>query len=313
MSFYTPYAFYLFLVIPIFFIFKDKNNLFKLSADMYKKIVLNRYSSKKRALFLALSFICMVIALARPIYFEGKKESSSLDVDMIVALDISKSMMVEDIYPNRFSFAKNKLALLIDMLNGERVGVLAFSNQAFIISPLTNNYKVLNFLVDNLKLENINQNGTNLLKLLDASDKLIKKEKKPLVIFTDGSENKSFEKEIEFAKQKNISVYIYNIATKKGGVINEKGELQKDKDGNIVISKLNEEVKKLAFKTGGIYKVYSLKKDDLAQFIEDIKSRFNIDENMQKEFSQKKELFFIPLFLAFIFLVFSRTSLEFRR
>lgn len=199
------------------------------------------------------------------------------------------------------------------MLNGERVGVLAFSNQAFIISPLTNNYKVLNFLVDNLKLENINQNGTNLLKILDASDKLIKKEKKPLIIFTDGSENKSFEKEIEFAKQKNISVYIYNIATKKGGVINEKGELQKDKDGNIVISKLNEEVKKLAFKTGGIYKVYSLKKDDLAQFIEDIKSRFNIDENMQKEFSQKKELFFIPLFLAFIFLVFSRTSLEFRR
>lgn len=315
MSFYTPLAFYLLLLLPIFLYFKskDETDVFNLSGEMKKKIVLNRYSLKKQTLFLALSFIFMVISLSRPIYTENKKESSSLDVDMVVALDISRSMMAKDIYPNRFELAKNKLSLLIKMLKGERVALLAFSNQPFIISPLTNNYQVLTFLVDNLNLENINKNGTDLLKLINASSELVKKDKKPLVIFTDGSENNSFTKEIELAKQKGISVFIYNIGTKTGSAIDENGKLVKDRAGNIVITKINEKIKDLADKTDGKYLKYSINSDDLKEFVNVIKSEFNIDETKEENMRDKKELFYIPLLLAFIFLILSRVRLEIRR
>ncbi len=312
MSFYNIEALFLLLLLPLFYFVKIKRDesLFDLSVEMYKKIVINRFDKKKQSIFLAFSFIFMVIAMARPVYYKTKIDNSEINVDMAIAFDISKSMMAKDIYPNRFEFAKNKMSSLIDMFTTERISLFAFSNQAFIISPLTNNYEVLRFLVENLKLENVNQSGTNILKLLGAANELIKKEKKPLLIFTDGSENIDFKKEIEFANENGISVFIYNIATKRGGVIDENGKLIKDKNGNIVVSKINKKIENLAKESDGEYLGYSLKNDDLKDIMKRIKSEFNIDESVDKNLQNKTELFLIPLLFAFIFLLLSRVNLK---
>lgn len=131
-----------------------------------------------------------------------------------------------------------------------------------------------------------------------------------MVIFTDGSENKSFENEIKYANEKNISVFVYNIGTKQGGAISQKGDLLKDQMGNIVITSINEEIRTLASSTGGEYMDYSFDKEDIKQFLKTIKEKFASQGFGDKLSLDKTELFFIPLLLAFICFIISKMRLR---
>jgi len=297
---------YFLLLIPIaLYFFKnsksDLNIIFK--KDILEKIKLSKsgLSKKTRAILLAMSFLFMVISFARP-YINAKDiEVKSSFVNMVVALDMSKSMFANDIYPNRFSFAKKKFIDMLSYLKNTKVSLIGFSSQTFLISPLTQDFYSLKYLTNNLDINSVSLDGTDILNTLKTANELMQKqEKKILFLITDGSDQKDFKDELEYAKQNNITIYVYNIGTKKGGVIEVNGKAMTDNKGNIVVVRLNENIKKLALNSGGAYMKQTLKKDDIKLLADDIFNTFKAKNIQNSTIKDTKELFIYPLILAFL-------------
>lgn len=285
MSFLNYEFFILLLIIPLYLV------KFKITKDM---------------VFLLLCYFFIVVSLSRPILYSNLISKDKLNIEFVAAIDFSKSMLADDIKPSRFEFAKQKVQSLVEKLKTEKLALLGFSNQSYMIVPSTNNYEVFSYLNKNLSIENINKNGTDFLKILNATNEILNhKERKFLILFTDAGEQKDFSKEISFAKQNEMVVSVYNIASLKGSAIRYKDELVKDEKGNIVVSKLNKNIENLALKTGGVYAEYSLIKDDLDKVLNNIKNKA-VKDLKDESFENKNEIFYIPLILAFLFFMLAR-------
>ncbi len=316
---HSEYLWALLLVLPmLLFIKKRKNDISK----VFKKEVLEKIrvhngsiSNKTRSLLLIGSFIFMVLALARPIINNGEIKVKSNFINMVVGIDISKSMFANDVYPSRFEFAKRKFITMLPMLKNTKVALMGFSSQTFLISPLTEDYHSLKFLSSNLRMGSVTLKGTDILNALKSANDLLKDQKnKILLLFTDGGDKKDFSEEIAYAKSHNITVYIYAVGTKKGGIIKDRNGVVKDRNGNIVVVKLNPSIKELALKTGGAYMEQTLKKDDIKALIDAIQTHFKAENQSEESIKDKRELFVIPLAIALILLFFSLFSLpNFRR
>ena len=318
MTFDNIYAFYI-LIILVILVFisgsiKDYEQYF--SNDMLKKIIIGK--NKKRLNFGLLigSFIFLIIAIARPIIENKPIKVPQSDVSIVVAFDISKSMICEDVYPSRLDFAKNKFDSLLMGLKDEKVGALGFSSRAFLIAPITNDYSTLRYLIKNLNLDYVNVKGSSIKEALISTNELLNSSsKKALIVFTDGTDNDTFKEEIEYAKSKKIKVFVYAIATQKGGVIKLKdGGIQKDSNGNIVVTRLNDNIKELAFATDGAYLEFSTSSTDIKRFVDEIKNKFKSKQKKDVIIKNNDELYYYPLGIAFVlFLVATSGFKRFRR
>ena len=259
-----------------------------------------------RNILLFIALIMMILALARPVKEKGEVAIKSKSIDMMVALDISKSMMAGDIYPNRLAFAKQRFIKFVDSFKEANIGIIAFSSEGFLVSPMTQDSSTLKYLVNNLSLDSMTLKGTNLLIPIEKGNAFLKESKeKIIIIFTDGGDNVDFSKEIQRAKEYGESIYIYAVATPEGGTIEENGEMLKDKEGNMVITKLNEGIKTLAFESGGAYIVGNHNDDSIALMVADIKKKFKMRDSKEKRVKEYKELFYYPLSLALLFMLFA--------
>ena len=263
----------------------------------------------KRDKYIVLVILLILVALYRPTIQAFRSTIPNISkesISMIVAFDIGASMQSKDIYPSRFKFAQEKFYTLLSKLKNQKIGVVGFSNQAYFISAPTSDYHVLKYLVSHIDLTHINQKGSNLLSALKAINHIIKEKQKAIIIFTDGTNNIKFYKEIKYARNNNIKVYIYNIGTDIGGTIKIKNQLLKDNDGNIVVTTINENIEKLSNSTGGIYQKYSLSSNDLDKILNDINSKFKVSRTSKEKSSiaNDTELFYIPLILAILGLSF---------
>ena len=297
----------LYLTIPVvllwFFIHSKNNSIEALfSAEVLEKISLNNHkiSTKIRLRLLLLSMILILIALSKPTLESGEIKVNKRLSDLVVAIDMSKSMLANDIYPNRFEFAKNKLLNSFDGIKNTRIAILGFANQAFLISPLTDDLSSLKFLIKNLYLDSISLTGTNILNILQSSNDLFGGAlNKQVLLLTDGGDNDNFDKEIDYANEHNIQVFIFDITSERGSSIQtEEGALE-DTYGNLVIVRENLNIENLANQTQGKYLKYSLNNDDLSKFINTFK-RLSSSKNIS--ITQKQQLFYYPLILALILL-----------
>ena len=297
----------LYLTIPVvllwFFIHSKNNSIEALfSAEVLEKISLNNHkiSTKIRLRLLLLSMILILIALSKPTLESGEIKVNKRLSDLVVAIDMSKSMLANDIYPNRFEFAKNKLLNSFDGIKNTRIAILGFANQAFLVSPLTDDLSSLKFLIKNLYLDSISLTGTNILNILQSSNDLFGGAlNKQVLLLTDGGDNDNFDKEIDYANEHNIQVFIFDITSERGSSIQtEEGALE-DAYGNLVIVRENLNIKNLANQTQGKYLKYSLNNDDLSKFINTFK-RLSSSKNIS--ITQKQQLFYYPLILALILL-----------
>ena len=306
--------FLLVLIIPLFYFVKKKNFDFGV---VFSKRVLDRVklknrgiSKKTRAILLIFSTIFAIFAIARPQIDNGEIKVKSSFINIVTAIDISHSMFANDIYPNRFEFAKKKFFTTLGLLENVKVALIGFTSQPFLISPLTQDFHSLEFLAKNMKFDYLNLKGTNILNALKSANELFKdEEKKILLLFTDGGDNKDFKDEIAYAKTHNIYVFVYNIATKKGGVIKGKNGVIKDKNGDIVVVKLNEKIKELALKSGGGYMRHSFDKNDVKLLTNAIKSRFKAKEGEISTIKDTKEIFYFPLMLSILLFFLSIFSI----
>jgi len=302
MSFESPHSFYLlFIGILLFFIHtktKSYKNIF--SEIMRQKIVVGLNQRNLKFFFLLLSFLFLVIAIARPIVKDAPKKEEQINLSLLVVLDISKSMLARDVRPNRLEFAKFKLQHLLSLAKMEKIGVLGMSEQTYLISPITNDYLSIAYLVEHMKIDTTIAKGSDIEEMLLVSNKLFENEKeKGLILFSDGSDTKDFTKEIEYANNNGIKIFVYGIGTKRGTHIEDEEGIQKDANGNIVITSLNKSIKELALKTGGAYLEYSDNPYDLQTFLDAIHKQFDgKNKNEDIELTHQEELFYIPLLIA---------------
>ena len=310
----SEFLWLLLLLLPLIFLLKKRgNNLNKIfSKDVLKKVQLKqqRVSKKWRNILILLALLFAIIAFARPQIDNGEIKVKSSFINVVAAIDMSKSMFANDVYPNRFEFAKKKFFDSLDYFEKTKIALIGFSTQTFLISPLTQDFHSLKFLGKNLNLDYLNLQGTDVLATLESANNLFGEEKKKiLLLFTDGSDQTEFSKEIAYCKAHNIVVYIYNIGTQKGGVIKDKNGVLKDKNGDIVVVKRTDNIKTLAMQTGGAYMNHSLAKDDIKLLAQTIENSYKANEEENSTIKDKQELFYYPLSLAILCLFIAFFSL----
>ncbi len=302
MKFLHIEAFLLFLpLIGIYFYSKNRDiNYF--STNSLQKLSTNSKSYLKN-LLLFLSPIFLIIAISRPVIIGDMKPVKSKSRDIVIAIDISGSMSGDDIKPNRLEFAKDKLREILKSLKNSRVAILAFTTNTIILSPLTSDRDILLNVFDSINLDSVITKGTDLMPLLIQTDKLIKSDKKYLIVLSDGGDEYVLTQHIEFAKSKNIEVSIIGIGTKYGSTLRDgNGELLKDSSGNIVVSSINQNIEYLAKLSGGIY-VENGGVDDILTHIESFKDREV--ESVEYEYFELFYLFLIISFISFSLSIFN--------
>ncbi len=200
------------------------------------------------------------LALAGPKYGYRWQEIRQQGVDIIIALDCSRSMTAADIQPSRLERAKREVFDLLAMLQGDRVGLVAFAGTAFLQCPLTLDYEAFNLFLNSLSPEYLPVGGTDITGALatalnsfdpkSASDKAV-------ILITDGENTGDGEplKAAETLKEKKIKLFCIGVGGSDGVPIPEPaGGFKKDRAGQIVLSRLDENtLKKMAVITGGTY------------------------------------------------------------
>jgi len=315
----TQYLWLLLLLIPLGLLIRQSRSGLEqyFEPTILKRLRAQQHSSlskQTRAWLLLGAMALVIVALARPIINNGEIKVQTSDIDVMVGFDISNSMFAEDVYPTRFAFAKRKFDAFLKAMPQAKIGVIGFSSQAFLISPLTKDRSSLRFLVENMQFDNMSLKGTSILSALQSTAKLLKEnERKALLLFTDGGDKSNYSQEIAYAKSHGISVFIYAIGTTKGGIIKNQQGVIKDQSGNIVVVKLNEAIKSLALETNGAYLKYSMKKDDIQALAQNIRSKFKRTQKEEQTIRDTKELFIYPLMIAILLFLSAISSLPRRQ
>jgi Ca-activated chloride channel family protein len=278
------------------------------------RVSANSFSLRVRNIFFFLISLLLVFALAGPVIKEGKVEVKAKSSDIMIALDISDSMLAEDIYPNRLKAAKEKAMELLKFAPNERIGVIAFAKNSYLVSPLSFDHNAVGFLLRQLDTTSITEKGTNLLSMLHVVDKSIKKEsQKYILILSDGGDKDDFSEEIAFAKEKKIAVFVLGMGTIKGAPIKRKDGNFIKQNGKIIISKLNENIADLATKTGGVYIQNVRSDEDIKTMLNEIEKHSVKRELKSEEVERFEPLFYYPLALAILLLLIATSSMYKRK
>ncbi len=260
-------------------------------------------------LFLA-GVLFLIISLIQPKWGFQWKEVKRRGLDIVVALDVSKSMLAEDIKPNRLEAAKREIKNLINLLRGDRIAIVSFSGSSFLHCPLTLDYGTAKLFLDNLDVKSIPLGGTDIgvaiLKSVRAYEGHEKKHR-VLILITDGEDLKGKAMEaVEEAKKHGIVIFPIGIGRKEGAPIpyyDEKGRkgFVKDREGKIVLSKLDTILlQKIALMTGGKKGSIGTGSFPLEEIYQEEVSRMDkkeLESSRQKRFENR---FQWPLFIAII-------------
>ena len=320
MSFLHPEFLY-YMLPPLLILFGFLFTQKEANAHFFSEDVMNRLRvganiltlKARNALFLLMGFF-IIVALAQPVIKEQKVEVKAKSADVMIAMDISDSMLATDVYPNRLESAKQKVLSLLNEDINERIGLVAFAKNSYLVSPLSFDTKAVAFLLNNLDTTSITEKGTDFLSLLDVVSRVQEnRDKKHLLILSDGGDKSDFSDEIELAKKHGITVFVLGIATKKGSPIKLKDGTFIKHNGDIIISKLNENISDLALKTGGIYIQNIASSDDIKRMLKEIIGITGEKELKSEEIQMHKPLFYYPLGVAVFILLIATSSLGSRK
>ena len=252
-----PEFMWLILIIPALIIFlywvfqENKNILDRLCSQEQLHKIFPHYSHSKtiiRFIILTFALIMLITGLISPRWGYEWQIVEREGTNILVALDSSRSMLADDISPSRLTRAKLEISKLIDKLNGDRIGLLIFAGDSFLQAPLTHDYLMVKNWLQSVSTESIPVPGTSIKSAIELAMKsfsVVNSGDKTLIIISDGEEQD--EKTVEIAqkaKEAGIRIISIGIGSEKGAPINYNGELIKDKEGKIVISKLNDQLLK---------------------------------------------------------------------
>jgi Ca-activated chloride channel family protein len=262
-----------------------------------------------KILLLTLGSVLVVISLLSPQKEIEDEEIEVKGMNIYVLIDTSRSMLTEDVYPNRLEAGKRVLTNLIQSLKGDRVGFIPFSDSAYIQMPLTDDYNITQNYINAIDTTLISGGGTELYQALELAEKSFKEigsENKTVIVISDGGD---FDKKsLDFVKENKIDVYSIGVGTKEGNVIPEylngvKRGFIKDESGSAVISKLNSDfLQKISNENNGKYYEVNNLVDTSKNFVNDT---INLErKNQRNEKTKNYEKYFqYPLALGILLIL----------
>ena len=206
----------------------------------------------------ALGLIFLIIALVNPKMGTKMETVKREGIDIIFAIDVSKSMLAEDIAPNRLEKSKQLVSQIINQLGNDRIGIIAYSGNAFPVLPITTDYSVAKMFLQTMNPGMISTQGTSIDEAINLAATFVNKKDKTnklLIIISDGEDHSDdSESAAEEAKKLGIKIITIGVGTEKGGTIPLKRNgvvesLQRDQNNEVVITKRNTDVLKIIAKT----------------------------------------------------------------
>jgi len=215
-----------------------------------------------RFIFVAISFAALVIGWANLQKGSGVEKTERKGSDVMIALDVSKSMLATDIQPNRLVRAKQLISTLLDKLHNDRIGLVVFAGKAYLQVPLTIDYGAMNMLLQHVNTDLVPTQGTVISDAIDmATQSFSQKEKKykTLVIISDGEDHdESAIAKVKDAREAGVVIHTIGVGSPEGTTIldSETKAIKLDDEGKPIISKLNEnELKSIAAAGDGTYQL----------------------------------------------------------
>jgi Ca-activated chloride channel family protein len=327
---YIEHFFYLGLLCPIalafgLFMYWRSSAIKKLGqANLLERLMPGkpRYKHQVKFVLLFLAFAALVIAYANPQMGSKYEKIKRKGIDLIVALDVSNSMLAEDVKPDRLQRSKQFISRLLEKLQNDRVGLVIFAGHAYTQVPITIDYSATKLLLNTVNPSMVPTQGTAIGEAIEMAMRSYNtedKKHKALVIITDGEDHEPDALEtVEEATKQGIVIYTIGVGDPKGAPIPEyrdgvQADFKRDKQGNIVLSKLNETMlQQIAVKGNGKYYRMVSGTTELDQLVTDISGmeKKEQEERVVTDYESQYQYFiiFALILLTLEFIISERKS-----
>ncbi|MBT8181020.1 MAG: VWA domain-containing protein [Eudoraea sp.] len=315
--------FYLLSIIPIMVviylllqIWKKRTQKKFATPHLLKRLSPNKskFKSILKLIFLVLGISFLVLGLVNPKIGTKLETIKREGVDIVFAIDVSKSMLAEDIAPNRLEKSKRLVSEIINQLASDRIGIIAYAGQAFPQLPITTDYGAAKMFLQSMNTDMLSSQGTAINEAIELASTYFDDEEQTnrvLFIVSDGEDHSegSTLDAVELAVEEGIRIFTIGVGKTKGSPIPIKRNgivesLKKDSQGEVVITRLNEEIlEEIADEGDGEY-VNGSNTDDAVDFIKEELNQMDKKEFEAKQFAEYKDQFqwFLGIGLLFLFL-----------
>ena len=317
----SEYLYLLWLIPLLIFLFwftQNKQNklLEKFAGTKLHEVLFPLRSKLKSPVKFAMTMFAMaliIVAVANPQIGTKVEDVKQIGIDVYILLDVSRSMAAEDIKPSRLEKARFEIANLIQKLQGDRIGLVVFAGEAYVQFPLTSDYSAANLFLNAVDFNTVPQQGTAIGPALDLALKSFRYDddtKKVIVLITDGEDHEgNIDQAVSEANSKGVAIYAIGLGSPTGVPIpmyDDSGKqigYKKDNQGNIVLTKLDEEtLKSITDKANGKYYRGSNSQDELDLIYKDL-AKIQQSEYGSKRVSDYKDRFFYFLIPAIMILI----------
>lgn len=316
MSFLHPEFLYLMLppvLLLFYFILTQKAPMEQLfDSAIYARLRVNekRLTLRQRNVIYLLVFILLIVAMAQPVIEEGVVKVRAPERTITIALDISASMQSNDLYPSRLGVARNKLLRLLDALKDERVRVLAFGKDVYVLSPASRDRQSVRSIVERFNPGDYAEEGTDIMGLLAAADKAMEQNgTRNLLLMTDGGDRPDLKTAAAFAKANRIRLFVLATGTPQGAPLYRKGRIVRQ-GGKAVRTALNPALESLALSTGGEFALAKPGASEVIALLKSIRTADGRTQTGEKEVKLYGQLFILPLGLAILLLLVATSSIS---
>lgn len=314
--FAQPVYLWLLLLVPVFPViyallrFFRRRRLRAFGDEALVRELMPSWSSSKgwwRTVLFSLAFACFAIGLSRPLLGAKLVERETRGAEIVICLDVSNSMLAQDYSPDRLSRAKLAISKLVDRLQGDRIGLVIFAGTSFVQLPVTTDYVSAKMFLSSIDTRSVPVQGTAIGDAIRTAAKSFSaqsEKSRAIIVITDGENHEDDAAgAAREANETGIKVYTIGVGTPDGQPLKIDGELLKDKDGRIVVSRLDEPVlKKIAAAGGGAYVRAGNEEFGLNPIIDDISKmedeRFN--SVVFEEYDEQYMYFFAAALLLFV-------------
>ena len=267
--FESPYVLYLLIIVPVLiviFIISEyvKTKRIKKFGDpeLMKSLMPNatRYRPAIKFSIVCLAMIFMILLIARPQFGTKTETVTKKGIEVVIALDISNSMMAQDVLPSRLDKSKNIISRLVDNFDNNKIGLVLFAGDAYTQLPITSDYVSAKMFLNNISPSLISRQGTAIGAALNLAMNSFTPQQgvgKSIIVITDGENHEGGVMEaVKAASDKGIQVNVLGVGSVDGAPIpvSSGSDYKKDNSGNIVVTKLNEQMcQDIARQGNGIY------------------------------------------------------------
>ncbi len=306
----------LLLLIPFFFIIQSvvlmfrKRRIRKFGDEALVSSLMPSYARAKvwvRLSMFALGFFFFVIGLSRPQIGAKLKEHETRGAEIMIVLDVSNSMLAEDYSPNRLERAKLAISRLVDKLRDDRIGLIVFAGNSFVQLPITTDYVSAKMFLNSITTESVPVQGTAIGDAINTAVRSFSaqsEKSRAIIVITDGENHE--DDPVAAAKQAaelGVRVFTIGVGSPEGKPIPMNGELLKDKEGNIVVTRLDESVlQEVAAEGNGVYVRAGSSEFGLNPIIDDIR-KMEDEKYSSVVFEEYDEQFMYFLGIALFFFV----------